>query len=170
MDEKLWRIVPVRPTEGDRDVVDEVNEQGCDYALAVWKVAEARGCRTERVAGACNRVKLWVEYERRTERGVMLPEELERFRSALAWKPVASAWAAFQDYMQDRVGEWPHRAHQYSRSLRANELDDICRDLRSLILELPTKFDPRPTRRFLAGFPADRKGIYCSSPYYRWIG
>lgn len=170
MDEKLWRIVPVEPTDGDRAVVDEVNAHGCNYALAIWKVAQDRGCRTERVAAACNRIKLWAEYERRTRRGIMLPEELEYFRSNLSWSPIGSSWAAFADYMQDRIGEWPARANGYSRSLIGQELQEICRDLSRLIAELAPEWDPRPSRRFVPGFPIERKAIHLASPYYRWIG
>lgn len=168
MDEKLWRIVPVKPTDGDREVVDEVNEERCPYPLAVWRVAQARGCRTERVAGACNRVKLWVEFERRTASRRMLPDELREFRRLLGWEPLQGPWTAFANFMQDRIGNWCQLSGAYSRGLPAPEVREVCRQLLALIGELPPAWDPRQSRRFLPGFPAERKAVYLASPYYRW--
>lgn len=189
MDEKLWRIVPVVPTDGDREVVDEVNAQDCAYALAIWRVAHARKCREERVAGACNRVRAWVEYERRTRSGRMLPDELREFRRLLRWEPLRGPWVAFSEFMEDRVGSWPERAGGYVRGLQygrfdehgvrvadddgrliGHERDEIYAHLSRLIAELPSTWDPRPVRRFVPGMPSDRKGIYLSSPFYRWVG
>jgi len=192
MDEKLWRIVPVVPTDGDREVVDEVNAHDCEYALAIWRVAQARKCREERVAGACNRVRAWVEYERRTRSGRMLPEELREFRKLLGWEPLQGPWKAFANYMENRIGSWGEKVGGYLRGLPVgqfdehgarvvdkrrkdgrligHERDEIYAHLSRLIAELPDGWDPRPVRRFVPGMPSDRKGVYLSSPFYRWVG
>jgi len=54
--------------------------------------------------------------------------------------------------------------------LIGHERDEIYAHLSRLIAELPDGWDPRPMRRFVPGMPSDRKGVYLSSPFYRWVG
>jgi hypothetical protein len=183
MDAEAWMDpAPERPSKLDFELPAHVKRaklRAATWELAAHYAGQPFGLSASEVAAACARVRVWTQYQRRIEARRMSQAELAVFRSLLAWRPCTAAWACFEAFMSDRIGEWKmvaagfigatDAAQAIMRGESAGEYRETERQLTALCAELPAEWDPRQAEVFPPGFPADRKALYRDTPYRRYL-
>ena len=183
MDAKYWQEPqPKEPTALAFELPEKVKaakrEHQCTWEEAAHHVGLAHGMTASEVSTLCSRVRVWVAFQRRREARRMTESELAVFRSGLTWKPHTAAWRVFEGYMRDRIGDWPLICGTALGSTSAafaalagediGEYLELAQHCAKLCAELPDDWDPRPTERFPAGFPEDRRVVYRATPFRRY--
>jgi hypothetical protein len=192
MDAKYWQEpTPKEPTAQDFDLAAKMRDKlkswisiggtrkNFKFEHAAWQVAQYyRHVNVRQISTACHKVKTWVDFERRREARRMTESELAVFRSGLTWKPHMAAWRVFEGYMRDRVGDWPlicgtalgstSAAFAALAGEEVGEFLELADHCARLCAELPEDWDPRPTERFPAGFPEERRVVYRATPFRRY--
>jgi hypothetical protein len=192
MDAKYWQEpTPKEPTAQDFDLAAKMRDKlkswiskggtrkNFKFEHSAWQVAEHyRHVNVRQISTACHKVKTWVDFERRREARRMTESELAVFRSGLTWKAHTAAWRVFEGYMRDRIGDWPlicgtalgstSAAFAALAGEEVGEFLELADHCARLCAELPEDWDPRPTERFPAGFPEERRVVYRATPFRRY--